>query len=272
MLERHADAVDAAAPAAASAAAVADMGDGGAAARQPRGGSSVLQRLLAPLRLGQKEVLPALASLSSALAVSNLKQTLLHQLGAKLIKREVALHAALHAAKGAGGRVAVQVRRGAWGAWAVGLCMQLAASAAGSVDSCGSWRQPQITSAPHSHSPPPSTPLTGGQGRIHRRGITLCRSPLAAGGGGAAAVGLHGPGPAACLHRHRLGAGGEGEAAGWKHCGRGVLGGAAPAGMCLAERPHSPLPPPPFQVVFALAQIRLLRTGGFSNPDTSAAR
>lgn len=80
LLERHADAVVGAAGASSRAAAeYASAGDGGAAAaagveRERRGPAALLQRLLAPLRLGQEEVVPALGKLGSAVAVSNLQQ------------------------------------------------------------------------------------------------------------------------------------------------------------------------------------------------------
>lgn len=80
LLERHADAVVGAEDSSSRAAAeYASAGDGGAAAaagadRARRGPAALLQRLLAPLRLGQEEVVPALGKLGSAVAVSNLQQ------------------------------------------------------------------------------------------------------------------------------------------------------------------------------------------------------
>lgn len=121
LLERHADAVGAAAgPQADAAASVADQGDGSAAARQQqrqRGDPGLVQRLLAPLRLGQEEVGPALAKLGSALALSNLGTSVLQQLGGRLVsshlRYEAAMHLALSAgAKGMQGRAAMQVSRG----------------------------------------------------------------------------------------------------------------------------------------------------------------
>lgn len=118
LLQSHADAVDAVGPAPAAAAKVADVGDGSAGARRAGGDPAapgLLQRLLAPLRLGGEDVAPALAKLGSALAVTNVGRSMLQQLGGRLVARhvqyEAALHLALHAgAKGVQGRVAVQVR------------------------------------------------------------------------------------------------------------------------------------------------------------------
>lgn len=118
LLERHADAVGAAAgPQSEAAAAVADQGDGSAASRQQqrqRDDPSVLQRLLAPLRLGREEVAPALAKLGSALALNGLTTSVLQQLGGRLVsshlRYEAAMHLALSAgAKGMQGRAAMQV-------------------------------------------------------------------------------------------------------------------------------------------------------------------
>lgn len=120
LLERHADAVGAAAgPQSEAAAAVADQGDGSAASRQQqrqRDDPSVLQRLLAPLRLGREEVAPALAKLGSALALNGLTTSVLQQLGGRLVsshlRYEAAMHLALSAgAKGMQGRAAMQAAK-----------------------------------------------------------------------------------------------------------------------------------------------------------------
>jgi uncharacterized protein YaaW (UPF0174 family) len=120
LLERHADAVGAAAgPQSDAAAAVADQGDGSAAARQQqrqRDEPNVLQRLLAPLRLGREEVGPALAKLGSALALKGLTTSVLQQLGGRLVsshlRYEAAMHLALSAgAKGMQGRAAMQAAK-----------------------------------------------------------------------------------------------------------------------------------------------------------------
>lgn len=144
LLERHADAVGAAAgPQSEAAAAVADQGDGSAASRQQqrqRDDPSVLQRLLAPLRLGREEVAPALAKLGSALALNGLTTSVLQQLGGRLVsshlRYEAAMHLALSAgAKGMQGRAAMQVgSRVGWSSpgWLAGGRQQC-------VTACGSW-------------------------------------------------------------------------------------------------------------------------------------
>jgi hypothetical protein len=128
LLEQHSDTVagtgDAGAQGQQAAAAeFAQAGDGGAAASQQqraaRGRPNLVQRLLAPLRLGQEEVMPALARLGSAVAVSNLQREMLQRLGMGLMRSHLRYDAALHlafsaGAKGVQGRVAVQVREG-WG-------------------------------------------------------------------------------------------------------------------------------------------------------------
>lgn len=122
LLEKHGDAVDVGGQQPQEAAEYANQGDGAAADPERRGSTrqqeapNLVQRLLAPLRLGQEEVVPALASLGSALAVSNLRQTLMPKLGVKLmhshLRYEAALHLALNAgAKGAQGRVAMQAAK-----------------------------------------------------------------------------------------------------------------------------------------------------------------
>ncbi|KAL4458066.1 hypothetical protein ABPG75_012931 [Micractinium tetrahymenae] len=121
LLERHADAVVGAEESSSRAAAeYASVGDGGAAAaaagagRTPRGPAALLQRLLAPLRLGQDEVVPALGKLGSALAVSNLQQAVLSKLGGKLLSSHVRYEAALSLAlsassKGVSGGLSAKV-------------------------------------------------------------------------------------------------------------------------------------------------------------------
>lgn len=120
LLERHADAVVGAAGASSRAAAeYASAGDGGAAAaagveRERRGPAALLQRLLAPLRLGQEEVVPALGKLGSAVAVSNLQQAVLSRLGGRLLTSHVHYEAALSLAltastKGVSGGLSAKV-------------------------------------------------------------------------------------------------------------------------------------------------------------------
>ena len=126
LLERHSDAVVGAQEEGSRAAAeYASAGDGGAAAAgsgpQRRGPAALLQRLLAPLRLGQEEVVPALGKLGSAAAVSHLQQRLMAKLGGRLLTSHVHYEAALHLALSAGSKgvkgglsakVAVQVGEG----------------------------------------------------------------------------------------------------------------------------------------------------------------
>jgi hypothetical protein len=120
LLARHADAVGATGPAsrAAAAAEYVEAGDGGAAGGHADGAPSLVQRLLAPLRLGQAEVTPALARLGSALALSNLQAGLVQRLGVQYVRSHVQYEAALQLALSAGakgvkgslqGKVAVQV-------------------------------------------------------------------------------------------------------------------------------------------------------------------
>lgn len=122
LLKEHADALGpSAAPGsqAAAAAEFAGQGDGGAAggafSQEP---PTLVQRLLAPLRLGQEEVMPAVTRLGSALAISNVQQALVRTLGLNVWKSHVRYEAALNIALSAGragvqgslqGKVAVQV-------------------------------------------------------------------------------------------------------------------------------------------------------------------
>ena len=127
VLQAHPEVVGDAGEQEAAAAAVADLGDGTAAAeaeqrrrRRSTERPSLLQRLLAPLRLGEEEVAPALAKLGLVTVVTNLRGAVLQQLGSKLLlsqlRYDAALHLALSAgAKGMQGRVAVQVRAGGLG-------------------------------------------------------------------------------------------------------------------------------------------------------------
>ncbi|EFN58408.1 hypothetical protein CHLNCDRAFT_140343 [Chlorella variabilis] len=124
LLSQHADAVGAAAapgaPRTQAAAEYASQGDGGAGAAPRQEAPTLVQRLLAPLRLGQEEVMPAVARLGSALAVSNLQVAVVQKLGLKLACSHVQYEAALHFALSAGtkgvqgslqGKVAVQAAK-----------------------------------------------------------------------------------------------------------------------------------------------------------------
>lgn len=111
LLERHGDAVDGATESASSRAAAeyAGAGDGGAAAgaagtegRRRGGAAGLFHRLLAPLKLGQEEVVPTLGKLGSALAVSNLQQAMMSRLGGKLLSSHIRYEATLHLALSAG--------------------------------------------------------------------------------------------------------------------------------------------------------------------------
>ncbi|KAI3435524.1 hypothetical protein D9Q98_001590 [Chlorella vulgaris] len=124
LLKEHADALGpSAAPGsqAAAAAEFAGQGDGGAAggafSQEP---PTLVQRLLAPLRLGQEEVMPAVTRLGSALAISNVQQALVRTLGLNVWKSHVRYEAALNIALSAGragvqgslqGKVAVQAAK-----------------------------------------------------------------------------------------------------------------------------------------------------------------
>ena len=107
LLKEHADAVDAASPASAEAAENVAFGDGMASPRENNSNSSssrpnIFQKALAPLRLGAKEVLPALTRLGATLALTNAQVNLARQLGSALIQRSVQYEAAAQVATVAG--------------------------------------------------------------------------------------------------------------------------------------------------------------------------
>ena len=72
----------------------------------------MLQRILAPLRLGKAEVLPASLKAATALAVTNLRHTVVGQLGRQVVLSHVQYEAAMHllATTAGHGRAAAQVR------------------------------------------------------------------------------------------------------------------------------------------------------------------
>lgn len=104
LLNEHADAVGAAVPgdAAGGAAEHASHGDGMAppssgptgTARKP----NIVQRALAPLKLGASEVLPALSKLGASLAVTNLQTNVVRTLGTSLMRRSIQYEAAMQLA------------------------------------------------------------------------------------------------------------------------------------------------------------------------------
>ena len=96
VLERHMDAVGGGgSAAAASAAAEAAFADGMAGGEAARRRPSLLQRLLAPLRVGGEEVLPVVAKASSAAALTRLSQGVLQRLGGQLVGQHIQAEAAL---------------------------------------------------------------------------------------------------------------------------------------------------------------------------------
>lgn len=107
LLKEHADAVNAASPTSATAAEHADHGDGMASPRDSSSSSSsarpnVFQRALAPLKLGAKEVLPALTRLGATLALTNAQVNLARQLGTAFMRSSVQYEAAAQVAAAAG--------------------------------------------------------------------------------------------------------------------------------------------------------------------------
>jgi len=108
LLQEHAEAVDAAASSASiSAAAVAEHaneGDGMALPPSAHRRPNIVQRLLAPIKLGAEEVLPALTKLGATVAVTNLHVNLAQKLGTVLAKRSVQYELALRMALSAGSK------------------------------------------------------------------------------------------------------------------------------------------------------------------------
>jgi hypothetical protein len=110
LLNEHADAVDAAAPASATAAEHATQGDGmGSSSRSTSGSSrspNIFQRVLAPLKLGAKEVVPTLSRTLTTVAVTNLQMNAARQLGSVLLRRTIQYEAAAQVAAATAGSLA----------------------------------------------------------------------------------------------------------------------------------------------------------------------
>lgn len=208
LLSQHADAVGAAAapgaPRTQAAAEYASQGDGGAGAAPRQEAPTLVQRLLAPLRLGQEEVMPAVARLGSALAVSNLQVAVVQKLGLKLACSHVQYEAALHFALSAGtkgvqgslqGKVAVQVGGGE---------AAHAPRRAPSMHHAARAYACAPLALTHSRSPAPPACVAGGQGGHHGGRGALRRRPLPAGRAGPHCVGQHRAGAALRVGGHRL--------------------------------------------------------------------
>jgi len=108
LLNEHSDVVDAAAPATATAAEHATQGDGmGTSTSSTSSGSThspnILQRALAPLKLGAKEVFPTLTKLGATVIVTNMQKNAAKQLGSVLIRRTVQYEAAAQIAASTAG-------------------------------------------------------------------------------------------------------------------------------------------------------------------------
>ncbi len=110
LLNEHADAVDAAAPATATAADHATHGDGMGSSSASSSGASrnpnIIQRALAPLKLGAKEVFPTLTRLGATVMVTNMQVNVARQLGSVLIRRTVQYEAASQIAAATAGSLA----------------------------------------------------------------------------------------------------------------------------------------------------------------------
>lgn len=110
LLNEHADVVDAAAPTTATAAEHATQGDGmGSSSNSSSSSTSspnILQRALAPLKLGAKEVFPTLTRLGATLVVTNMQMNVAKQLGSVLIRRTVQYETAAQVAAATAGSLA----------------------------------------------------------------------------------------------------------------------------------------------------------------------
>jgi hypothetical protein len=111
LLNEHADAVDAAAPASVTAAEHATQGDGMGTSSSSTSSTSgrspnILQKALAPLKLGAKEVFPALTRLGATVMVTNMQTNVARQLGSVLIRRTVQYEAAAQVAAATAGSFA----------------------------------------------------------------------------------------------------------------------------------------------------------------------
>ena len=73
------------------------QGRGGRSSRS--GGGNFVQRILAPLKLGAKEVVPALTRVTATLAVTNIHLKLARELGRALVQRRVQYETAAHATR-----------------------------------------------------------------------------------------------------------------------------------------------------------------------------